>query len=130
MMMHPDRATTKKEAARRTALMAQVNIAYEKGDLKTIEKLMLEFGHDPEAIEGEDVASRIVKAIRRVAQLRCRMGEIQQELETQRQSEMYQLKITTEKAEALGGNPLGDLAKQLLEQLSEQKRRLDITEHG
>jgi len=127
MMMHPDRATTEQEAKRRTHLMAQVNVAYERGDLKAIEKLMLEFGHDPEAVEGEDVGSRIVKTIRRIAQLRRRMGEIQQELEAQRQTEIYQLKTTIEEAESLGGDPLGDLARQLLQQLSEQKIRLEIS---
>jgi len=104
-----------------------VNVAYERGDLKAIEKLMLEFGHDPEAVEGEDVGSRIVKTIRRIAQLRRRMGEIQQELEAQRQTEIYQLKTTIEEAESLGGDPLGDLARQLLQQLSEQKIRLEIS---
>ena len=64
------------------------------GNQKAIEKLMLEFGQDPEAIAGEDVASKIVKAIRRIAQLRRRLGEIQEELETQKQAEIYQLKTT------------------------------------
>ena len=80
-MMHPDRATTAREIHRRTALMAKLNSAYENGNQQAIEKLMLEFGHDPEAIAGEDVASRIVKSIRRIAQLRRRFSEIQQELE-------------------------------------------------
>lgn len=126
MMMHPDRATTEQEARRRTELMTQVNLAYEKGDQQAIEKLMLEFGHDPEAIEGEDIAARIVKAIRRIAQLRRRLGEIEKELETHKQSEIFQLKATIEEAESLGGDPLGDLAKQLLHRISEQKIQFEI----
>ncbi|OGC77252.1 MAG: hypothetical protein A2Z27_01255 [candidate division Zixibacteria bacterium RBG_16_50_21] len=80
-LMHPDRATTEPERLRRTALMAQVNLAYERGDQKAIEKLIKEYGQDPEAITGGDVASRIVKAIRRIAQLRRRMGEVQQQMD-------------------------------------------------
>ena len=106
-----------------------MNLAYEKGDQKAIEKLMLEFGQDPEAIAGEDVASRIVKAIRRIAQLRRRLGEIQQELEAQKQTEIYQLKTTIEETEAMGGDPLGDLAQQLLQELSERKIQLEIVKH-
>jgi hypothetical protein len=129
MLMHPDRATSEPEAQRRTVLMAQVNLAYEKGDQQAIEKLMLEFGQDPEAIAGGDVASRIVKAIRRIAQLRRRLSEIQQELEAQKQTEIYQLKTTIEETEAMGGDPLGDLAQQLLQELSERKIRLEIAKH-
>ncbi len=109
--------------------MAQVNIAYEKGDQKSIEKLILEFGQDPEALAGEDVASRIVKSIRRIAQLRSRLSEIQQDLDTQKQTEIYQLKTTIEETEAMGGDPLGDLAQQLLQELSERKILLEIAKH-
>ena len=129
-LMHPDRATSDQEIRRRTVLMAQVNVAYERGDQRAIEKLMLEFGQDPEAIAGEDVAARLVKAIRRIAQLRRRVSEIEQEMEMQEQSEIYQLKISVEEAEAMGGDPLGDLAQQLLQQLSEQRIRLGIDRHG
>ena len=47
--------------------MAKVNVAYAKGDQATIEKLMIDFGQDPEAITGGDIASRLVKTIRRIA---------------------------------------------------------------
>ena len=130
MLMHPDRATSAVEVKRRTILMAQVNLAYESGNQQAIEKLMLEFGQDPEAIAGGDVASRIVKAIRRIAQLRRRLGEIQQELEAQKQTEIYQLKTTIEETEAMGGDPLGDLAQQLLQELSERKIRLETARYG
>lgn len=125
-LVHPDRATTDSERLRRNALMAQVNSAYERGDQQAIERLIVEFGQDSEAIVGEDVASRIVKAIRRIAQLRRRLGEVQQELEAHRQTEIYQLKKTVEETEGMGSDPLGDLAKRLLQQLSERKIQLDI----
>jgi len=125
-LMHPDRATTEPERLRRTALMAQVNLAYERGDQKAIEKLIKEYGQDPEAITGGDVASRIVKAIRRIAQLRRRMGEVQQQMDAMQQTEIFHLKQTIEETEAMGGDPLGDLAKQLMQELSERKIQLEI----
>lgn len=126
-LMHPDRATTEPERLRRTALMAQVNLAYERGDQKAIEKLVAEYGQDPEAITGGDVASRLVKAIRRIAQLRRRMGEIQQQMDAMQQTEIFLLKQTIEEAEAMGGDPLGNLAKQLMQKLSERKIQLEIS---
>ena len=128
-LMHPDRATTEPERLRRTALMAQVNLAYERGDQKAIEKLVSEYGQDPEAITGGDVASRIVKAIRRIAQLRRRMGEVQEHIDAMQQTEIFQLKQTIEQTEAMGGDPLGDLAKQLMQELSERKIKLEIAWH-
>jgi len=125
-LMHPDRATNEPERLRRTALMAQVNLAYERGDQKAIEKLVSEYGQDPEAITGGDVASRIVKSIRRIAQLRRRMGEVQQQIDAMQQAEIFHLKQTIEETEAMGGDPLGDLAKQLMQELSERKIQLEI----
>ena len=125
-LIHPDRATTEPERLRRTALMAQINDSYARGDQKAIEKLVEEYGQDPEAITGGDVASRIVKAIRRIAQLRRRTDEVQQEMEAILQAEIFQLKQTVEESEAMGGDPLGDLAKQLMKELSERKIQLEL----
>lgn len=123
-LMHPDLAISKPERQRRTKLMAALNLAYERGDLKEIERLVAEFGQDPEAIVGEDVGSRIVKTIRRIAQLRRRLGELQMELEAHKKSEAYELRQTIEAADASGDDPLGDLAKQLVKEISEREAEL------
>jgi hypothetical protein len=133
MMMHPDRAITEPERLRRHGLMIKLNLAYERGDQQAIEKLVLEFIQDPEMREVEDpeliadqgVELRVLKTIRRTGQLRRRMDEIQEELQEKKQSDIYKLKITIERAESRGGDPLGDLAEQLLQELSERKIRLE-----
>ena len=124
-LMHPDRATNDEERERRTQLMAQVNLAYERGDQHALEKLIIEFGEDPEAIDGVDVPSKIIKSTRRIAQLRRRMTEIEQELDAIREAEIYNLMFTVEEAEAMGDNPLGDLAKQLLSEISRRRKSLN-----
>jgi hypothetical protein len=72
--------------------MALLNRAYELGDLQEIERLVTEFGQDPDAIVGEDVASRIAKSIRRIAQLRRRLMDLHKELEAFQHSELFQLR--------------------------------------
>lgn len=62
-LMHPDRATNEPERLRRTKLMAQVDLAYERGDQQAIEKLVKEYGQDPEAITGGDPLSDLVKQL-------------------------------------------------------------------
>lgn len=128
-LMHPDRATTEAERQRRTDLMVQVNRAYENGDQRTIERLIEEYGRDPEAIAGDDIGSRIVKAIRRIAQLRRRLEEVRHDLETLQQSELFQLRESIEDGEAAGGDPLGELAQQLSRELEERRARLEMLRH-
>jgi hypothetical protein len=125
-LMHPDLAISEPERQRRTKLMAALNLAYERGDLKEIERLVAEFGQDPEAIVGEDVGSRIVKTLRRIAQLRRRLGELQMELEAHKKSEAYELRRTIEVADASGDDHLGDLAKQLVKEISEREAELKV----
>jgi hypothetical protein len=106
-LLHPDLATSERERQRRTELMALVNLAYERGDQATIEKLMEDFRQDPASISGDDIGARLVKTIRRNAQLRQRLNEVQQEIEVERKSELFVLRQRVEGAEAIGGDPLG-----------------------
>jgi hypothetical protein len=122
-LLHPDLALTEKERLRRTALMAQVNLAYKRGDQNTIERIMKEYGEDPESIVGEDVASQIVKTIRRIAQLRRRIEEVERELEALKKADIFLLKQTIEEQEAQGADPLADLARDLKAQIAEKKKR-------
>lgn len=125
-LMHPDRATTDEERERRNTIMAKVNVAYAQGDQTTIEKLIVEFGQDPEAISGEDIGARMIKTIRRIAQLRRRLSEAEQEIVEHENTEMYELFVTVTETEALGGDPLGDLARQIIQQISERRIYLEI----
>lgn len=120
-LMHPDRATTDAERERRNVMMAKVNVAYEKGDIKAIEKLIEEFGEDPEAIEGDDIGSRMVKAIRRISQMRKRMADIEDELLEVKTHELFELMSYVKETEEMGANPIADLEQDLLHQISERK---------
>lgn len=54
------------------------------------------------------------------------MGEVQEQIDEIRQTEIFQLKQTIEETEAMGSDPLGDLAKQLMQEISERKIQLEI----
>jgi predicted nucleic acid-binding Zn-ribbon protein len=124
-LMHPDLSVTEHGHRRRTELMALVNLAYERGDQAAIEKVIQEFREDPEWIIGEDIGSRIVKAVRRNAQLRRRLDEVKQEIDALQKSEIFQLKQNIQEAEAKGDDPLGELAKQLMQEILSRKIRLE-----
>jgi hypothetical protein len=123
-LMHPDLASLDSERQRRTRLMALVNVAYRRGDQRIVEKLVEEFGQDPDAILGEDVGSGIVRAIRRIAQLHRQLVEVRQEIEAWQRAEIFRLRQVIESAEAAGANPLGVLADQLKLKILERRKVL------
>jgi len=133
MMMHPDRASSEPDRQRRHGFMIKLNLAYERGDQHAIEKLVLNFiqGSGMQEVEspGEipdlGVELQALQVVRRTGELRRRLKEIQDELRSRRQSDLYKMKITIERAETRGGNPLGDLAEKILQELSEKKVRLE-----
>jgi hypothetical protein len=53
------------------------------------------------------------------------LAEVQHEVEAHKKSDIFQLRQTVEKAEATGGDPLHDLAKQLMREISERQIRLN-----
>ena len=61
-----------------------------------------------------------------VTQLRRRMEDVKQEMAGMRETEIFQLKQTIEETETMGGDPLGALAKQLMQELSERKIQLEM----
>jgi hypothetical protein len=125
-LMHPDRATNDAERVRRTDFMARVNVAYEKGDQAEIERVVAQFGTDPEALTGNDIGTHIIKSIRRSAQLRRRLTELATEWSVLQKDEVFELRQTVESAEALGGKPLSELAVNLLRQISEKRIEIEL----
>lgn len=124
-MMHPDLATDQMEKERRHTFMTRLNLAYEQCDLATIQTIITEFGEDPESIRGEDVGSRMIKVIRKLAQMRRRIDEISGELETINADDYYMLMKKVEEADADGGDALADLSVTLMQQISERKITLE-----
>jgi hypothetical protein len=125
-LMHPDRASNDAERERRTVIMAQVNRAYESGDLSAIERLIADFGQDPEAITGDDIGSHMIKTIRRNAQLRRRLPEVEKGIIELQKHELFELMTIVNETEAMGGDPLGDMVQDLMRQISERKIRLEM----
>jgi hypothetical protein len=77
-MIHPDLATDDEERDRRTKLMAALNAAYAAGDGEAIARIIDGETARPEAIIGDDVASRLVRVIRKLAQVHSRLTELEQ----------------------------------------------------
>jgi hypothetical protein len=74
--IHPDLATDEAEKERRTMLMASLNAAYDAGDADAIQRILDSESARPEAITGDDIGARLMRTIRRIAQVRGRLSEL------------------------------------------------------
>lgn len=70
--------------------------------------------------------SHLIKVCRYIAKHRRRLNEAAQQLEAIKQTEEYQLWKTFTDNELLGGDPLGDLARALMQEISERKILLEM----
>lgn len=95
--LHPDLHEDPVVRERATAAMAAANEAYGTGDLDKLRRILRGWEHGPDAVTGEDTAAALVRAIRRVAQLRERIAEAEAQLEALSCSE---LNLLRERAEA------------------------------
>jgi hypothetical protein len=74
--IHPDLATDEAEKERRNTLMAALNAAYDAGDADAIQRILDGEASRPEAITGDDIGARLMRTIRRIAQVRGRFSEL------------------------------------------------------
>jgi len=128
--IHPDLATNNGDRARRQKLMAEANIAYENGDEAKLRRILADWESSPETVEGDGVGADLVRAIRKIAQIRKRIAEI--EIETQQviASDVFQLKAKADEAETQGRELLQDMASQVKRHIDEARRRLSAVTNG
>lgn len=127
---HPDRALNDEDRIWRNQIMSEINLAYQKNDIAALELILREAGSRPEEVQGEDVAARLIRAIRRFAQIQSRLAAIDAEMEELKASEIYELKVQVETEEQAGADPLGDLARQIEEQIAKATVALDAMRSG
>jgi hypothetical protein len=123
--IHPDLTSDRDDRARRQSLMADANQAYELGDERRLEKILTAYEHSPEAFHGEGPGAELIRAIRRVSQVRGRLGEIEAELQGLLRSDLHQLKMRVDEAEKSGHNVLQDMIVKVDEQIDLAKERLN-----
>jgi hypothetical protein len=123
--IHPDLATDPTDRERRTRLMAEANRAYEAGDIEALRRILDEYEDGSAENLGEGIGAELVKIIRKISQAKGRIAQIEQELETLRQSKIAKLKQDAEEAQQLGRDLLSELAKAAQKEIERAKRRYE-----
>ncbi len=124
-MVHPDLVTDEADRARRTKLMAALTEAYTAGDADAIKRIVAGEAARPEAITGDDVGSRLVRTIRKNAQVRGRFTELVELSKALESDPLFQLFAQVRSAwEAGEGDPLSGDEAELRTQIGSAQARL------
>jgi hypothetical protein len=122
---HPDLSSCPQERQHRHQLMVEINRAYETGAEDRLQDL-LEAGEGFESVEiGGSMSAEMILLVRRAAETKQRLAEIESEIEEATSSEIYKLKLRVENADEIGGDLFGDLIAQVDRQIKKARNRLE-----
>ena len=122
--IHPDLATDEAEKERRTTLMAALNAAYAAGDARAIQRILDGEASRPEAIRGDDIGARLMRAIRKIAQVRGRFTELVELTEALRSDPLFVLFEASRADWEAGHDPLAADEASLRERIASAHARL------
>jgi hypothetical protein len=112
-LVHPDLTIDQNEKEYRKAIMAEVNKAYEDEDEEKLNAILREWKNRLEAIEGDDVASNLIRVIRKISQIKERLLQIDDEIMFIKESDLFKLNVKVTNASKDGRDLLGEMALEL-----------------
>ncbi len=128
--VHPDLAFDESDRQVREDLMTQVNRAYERGDAEQLQQIMDGWSARPEAIPGDSVGAKLVRAIRAVAAVEIRLAAIADEVAMLARDDLHMLRQEEQLAKSAGRNLLREMAAELDERIEEARLQLAQLQAG
>ncbi len=119
--IHPDLAVDDADRQKRQRLMAEVNQAYENGDEARPRGILEEYEGSPEAVFGEGTAVELVRVIRKIAQVKRRLKEIEAERQNVMVSDLFELKKKTDEGTKEGRDVLNEMASAVRSRIAERR---------
>ena len=104
--------------------MAALNTAYERGDADAMRRILAEEAGRPEEVEGDGVGARLVRVLRRVAQARSRLAELEQLPADLATDPMHTLYAQVREEWLAGSDPLAEDEAQLKTRIDRLRVRL------
>ncbi len=108
--VHPDLANDPNERECRERFMARANEAYRKGDEKALESILQEWKYSPDIVKGDGLEADLIRTLRKVAQVKARIAQIEEQIVELESGELYQLYQNVTKADAQGRDLLSEMA--------------------
>lgn len=122
--IHPDRAEDENSRGVRTALMAELNEAYARGDISRMEDILKTWETSPEAVAGNSRAAQLKRLERTVNQLYEKIAKIETDTARISSTPMYRLMLREREAAALGRDLLKELSADLDRRILEARQEL------
>ena len=116
--VHPDFGTDPQEQALRNTLMARANEAYKKGDMEGLKQILKEWeNRDKRSYPEQTGLIQLDQLKQKIRQIKLRINIIETRISELERSDLYQLMVNVEMAELEGRDLLGEMAKDLQEQI-------------
>jgi uncharacterized membrane-anchored protein YhcB (DUF1043 family) len=128
--IHPDLTADPEDRERRQELMAAVNHAYQQGDESGIAKVLDTYECSPEAVQGDGAGAELVRVIRKLSLMNNRLGEIESELQTLLNSDLYLLKVQADDAQEQNRDLIAEMADKVHQRISDAKARMEVLAPG
>jgi cell division protein FtsB len=133
--IHPDFARDATEGKHFTLLMARANLAYRRGDIEILERLLEDHREIHASIAGEGAAAELRRITRQIHHAQRDIVTLDAERQTLFASEIGQMHQDAETAALENRDYLAELASRLREQITDAQRRFEfvdrqITAHG
>lgn len=122
---HPDLVRDEDHRRLRNEFMVRVILAYGEGDESTFEAFSDEWSLINGPIEEENIGDKLVRVIRRIADVRRRMNEIDTETGELKNSDDYSMVMQAEETRANGKDMVAEHVAQMDEHVAELGSNID-----
>lgn len=122
--LHPDLSRNDADRQIRERLMTEANLAYADGDEARLRAVLDEYASSPDTVFGADVASELVRVIRRISLVNKRIMQIEVEISELKASELFKLKALVEDGTRTGKDVLADMVDRLNRQVQAKREHL------
>ena len=128
-IIHPDLALDPQTRDRRTALMAEANRAYARGDEVQLRWILDTWARSPEAVHGTDPDAERERLERRVTQLAEQLERLELELAELKNTPLWELKAMVDREAIRGRDLVADMVRRLQRDIMVATNRLEAIKH-
>jgi hypothetical protein len=122
--IHPDLSTNEEEKKWRQRLMAEANSAYAKKDRKSLRAILRQWENGPVSRMGRDLTAELALVRRDISWVLERIRVVEAEIDTLKKSDLYRLLLEVEKANSEGTDLLGEMVRNIDEEIRSIRTRL------
>jgi hypothetical protein len=123
--IHPDLTSDPADRAKRQQLMAEANRAYETGDEAALARVFAAYECSPETVQGDGAGADLIRTIRRISQIKDRIGNIEREAHQLLRSDLYRLGVRFEEESKRGRDLFAEMTGRVAEKIAITKAALE-----